>query len=278
MKLIVSVAACLLAAGSSLAHDMFLLAPDHDFSGETPVTVWLYNGTFDKSENAIDRDRMIDVTVVDGEGGVTHPTPDQWQDEEKVSILTFDAGAPGTHVVGVSTKPNMIELTAEEFNDYLQHDGVLDVLEARRKSGSIDSSANERYSKHVKMILQVGDGVTQSWDHRLGYPLEIVPLTDPSDLCPGDALKFDVLGNGEPVAGQLLYASFDGHHAHGEDGDHREAIATRTDEKGQGQIEISEPGRWYIRMIRMVESADEGVDYESNWATLTFEAKCKGGN
>ena len=49
------------------------------------------------------------------------------------------------------------ELTAEEFNDYLEHDGVTDVLERRRSQGQLTSDARERYSKHVKAIVQVGE-------------------------------------------------------------------------------------------------------------------------
>jgi len=33
-------------------------------------------------------------------------------------------------------------------------------------------------------------------------------------------------------------------------------------------------GRWYVRTIHMVETTDEAdVDYESNWATLTFQVR-----
>jgi len=278
MKVIVPVAVCLMLAGSIVAHDMFLVVPDHDFPPDSSVTISLYNGTFTKSENTIDRDRMTDVTVVDGEGGVAHPDSEQWRDEGNVTILSFDSGASGTHVVGVSTKPKMIELSAEDFNEYLEHDGVLDVLAARQGSGSLGSAARERYAKHVKTILQVGEGVTETWAHRLGYPVEIVPLANPSQLCAGDTLEVEVLAEGEPVPGQLLYASYEGFDGHDEGGSHREAIATRTDVEGVGQIELVKAGRWYVRLIRMLESPDEEVEYESNWATLTFEANCAKGD
>jgi len=277
MRPTMSVVACLLLASPIVAHDMFLVAPDHDFPLDSVVIISLYNGTFEKSENTIDRDRMVDVTVIDGKGGVTHPSPDQWREEGNVTLLSFDAGDPGTHVVGLSTKANMIELSAEDFNEYLEHDGVLDVLEARRESGSLDTAARERYSKHVKTIVQVGDQVTDTWSSRLGYPVEIVPLANPSGLCPGDTLEFEVLSDGKPAASQLFYASYEGHHSHVESGGHREAIAAQTDAEGVGRIELSKPGRWYVRLIRMLESPDEGVEYESNWATLTFEAKCTDG-
>jgi hypothetical protein len=253
---------------------MFLVMPDHEFPPGASVTVSLYNGTFTKSENTIDRERMTDVTVVDGEGNVTHPGVDQWREEGEVTILEFSAGAAGTHVVGVSTKPNMIELSAADFNEYLEHDGVLDVLEARREGGSLGAAARERYSKHVKTILQVGDEMTGTWKHRLGYPVEFVPLANPSQLCAGDALEFEVLAQGEPLPGQLFCASYEGFEGHDAGGSHREAISGRTDAAGVGRIELERLGRWYLRLIRMVESPEDGVEYESNWATLTFEAKC----
>ena len=80
-----------------------------------------------------------------------------------------------------------------------------------------------------------------------------------------------MLADGEPAGDQLVYASYAGFHSHDETGTHREAAALRTDAKGVARVEITRPGRWYLRLIRMLPSDDEGVDYESNWATLTFE-------
>jgi uncharacterized GH25 family protein len=262
-----------LVAVAAFGHDMFLVLPDHDFPEGSRITVALFNGTFDTSENTIDRERMIDVRVIDGANRGAHPSADQWRDEGKTSYLDFQSGPPGTYVVGVSTAPRMIELTAEEFNGYLAHDGVSDVLEARRRDGALDQSAAERYSKHVKTILQVGGSTTESYGHRLGYPVEIVPLANPGDLASGLTLDVLVLAEGEPVSGQLVYASYEGFHSHDDSGAHREAATLRTDEKGVARIELTRSGRWYVRLIRMLPSEDEGVDYESNWATLTFEVR-----
>ena len=159
-----------LMASGVWAHDMFLVLAEHSLDPNSPVSVSLYNGTFDKSENAIARDRMLDVSVVNGAARVSHPATDQWRDEGQVAILEFETGEPGTYVVGVSTAANMIELTAEEFDDYLKHDGVLDVLEARHHEGDLTEPVRERYSKHVKTILQVGDAVTDSQSFKLGQP------------------------------------------------------------------------------------------------------------
>jgi uncharacterized GH25 family protein len=275
MKSTLSVVVFLTLVVPVVAHDMFLVVPDHDLAPNSAIEVSLYNGTIDKSENTIDRDRMTSVTVVDGAGQATHPGDDQWSEQGNVTILSFDAGAPGTHVVGVSTKSRIIELSAEDFNEYLEHDGVLDVLGARRKDGSIDADARELYSKHVKTILQVGDRATESWSQRLGYPIEIVPSANPVELCAGDELAFSVLTDAGPATDQLFYASYEGHHGHDDSGTHREAISGRTDSSGVGRFEVLQEGRWYVRIIRMLESSEAGVDYESNWATLTFEVSCR---
>lgn len=255
------------------AHDMFLVVADHDLPVDSEAFISLYNGTFDKSENAIDRDRMTDVTVIDGQGEAQHPAADQWRDEGNISVLRLQTGGEGTYVVGVSTKPRMIELSAVEFNEYLQHDGVLDVLATREQEGLLDRPAKERYSKHVKSILQVGEATTDTYSTFLGYPIEIVPQSNPAELRPGDTLRVLVMADGSPAADQLVYASYDGFHAHDDTGGHQEAIQTRTNEHGLAAFEITRSGRWYVRLIRMVPVAEEGVDYESNWATLTFEVR-----
>ena len=113
--------------------------------------------------------------------------------------------------------------------------------------------------------------MTDSHSHRLGYPIEIVPLANPTRLAVGDTLELLVLFEGQPVAEQLVYASFEGFHGDEETDIHREAVSTRTDENGKVKVELSQAGRWYVRLIHMVPVDEEDVDYESSWATLTFE-------
>ena len=250
---------------------MFLKLSSYFLEPNSEATVALINGTFEKSENVIARDRMTDVSIVDGSGAVQHPDTSHWHDEGTRALLDFKTGEAGTYVLGVSTAARMIDLSAEDFNAYLRHDGVLDVLAAREERGSMEAPARERYSKHVKAIVQVGDERSDSYRHRLGYPIEIVPHQNPYSLQTGDELDVLVLRDGEPVANQLVYANYEGHHAHDEQGGHREAAQTRTNEEGLASIPLSHEGRWYVRLIHMVPVNESDVDYESNWATLTFE-------
>ena len=113
--------------------------------------------------------------------------------------------------------------------------------------------------------------MTDTQSFKLGYPIEIVPLANPAGLEVGDTLNCLVLADGRPVADQLVYASHEGFHGHDDSGAHREAVDSRTDEDGVVKVKLSKAGRWYLRLIRMLPVDEEGADYESNWATLTFE-------
>lgn len=270
-------------AGTLSAHDMFLRLPSFFLEPNATARVALMNGTFDESENVIARDRILDVSVVHGNGDVAHPPTSAWRDSAvhhwsadstDTAILTFETGDAGTYVIGVSTKPRVFTLSAEDFNGYLEHDGVLDMLERRKEQGRMGEEATERYSKHVKALAQVGEARTETFGHRLDYPIEFVPLQNPYELGVGDELELRLLRAGEPVAGQLVYASHEGYHGHDEEGAHVEAVRTRTDDAGVARIPLSHAGAWYVRTIHMVETPDEpDVDYESNWATLTFEVR-----
>jgi hypothetical protein len=52
--------------------------------------------------------------------------------------------------------------------------------------------------------------------------------------------------------------------------------SARTDAQGVAHVLIHSPGQWYVKFIHMVRvPADREVDYESKWATLTFEVRAR---
>jgi uncharacterized GH25 family protein len=270
MKTIKSLSFAVVALMVLSAHDMFLKMSNYRVAINSEIQIALFNGTFDLSENTIARDRMKDVSVLSPAGKVTHPAATQWIDQGKETILRLKTEGEGTYVTGVSTLPKMIELSAKDFNEYLQHDGVLDVLEQRKKSGEDTKAAKEKYAKHVKVIFQAGSKTTDTFKKPLGYVAEFIPIVNPYILKVGDEFTVQLLKNGKPVSNQLIYGSHGKFHGHAEDGSHLEALKTRTDEKGMVKFKLSEAGDWYVRTIIMEKATEAGVDYESNWATLTF--------
>lgn len=189
------------------SHVMYLKLDTYFLEPNTSATLKLFNGTFDKSENVIDRERMLDVSLV-GNGKRMQVPASQWSEKDSVTLLNFQTGKTGTWVAGISTKPRSIEMDAEAFNTYLEHEGILDMLDWRGKNGQLEDAAVEKYAKHVKTIFQVGNQRTTDWQTALGYPIEFVPLANPYDLNTGDSLSVKLLLNGQPLANQLVYANF----------------------------------------------------------------------
>lgn len=275
-KLSILVVAFFLFSG----HDMFLKLDTYILPPDTAASIELFNGTFELSENTIDRNRMIDVSLV-GNGQRMVVDTNQWREEEGVTILDFNTGAAGTWLAGVSTKARNIEMSAEDFNNYLEHDGVLDMLAWRKENDALDQAAVEKYAKHVKTIFQVGEKRTGDWSQILGYPIEFVPLNNPYDMHIGEVLTVELLWKGEPLSNQLVYrgsdASQDDHgHSHSHDSDedhhhHGEGVQQlRTDANGQLSFTVTDNSRWYLRTIHLTTTEETGLTHESNWATLTF--------
>ncbi|UCG86761.1 MAG: DUF4198 domain-containing protein [Gemmatimonadota bacterium] len=271
MRIRVILSLALLVASTTLvnAHDLFIKLDSYFLQPHSAATIPILNGSFVLSENAIMRDRVIDISMVSSNGRV-HIDTTQWLGDTTyadTTFLTVETGAPGTYIVGASTRPRDLRLAAADFNDYLEHDGIPDVLEARRQDNELDKDVWERYSKHVKAVLQVGDRRDAFYLTPLGYPAEIVPLVNPYDLHAGDEISVLCLLKGQPVANQLVILG-------GEQGGNLVGeMRKRTDRSGVVGFAIESPGKWYVEFINMQPSAAQDIDYESNWATLAFEIR-----
>ncbi len=262
---------CLLGLGLALtahAHDLFLKFDGYFLQPNSKASVRLLNGSFRASENPIARDRMVDVSIVNGAGGRANPSAANRRDDGKLALLSLQTGEAGTYVAGVSTKPREFALKAAQFNNYLLHDGVPDILAERKKNNELTKDVHERYSKHVKAIFQVGDARTDNFKTALGYPVEIIPQQNPYTLKVGEMFEVLCLKDGQPVVNQYVMAG-------------REVIGrelpplknARTDDKGIARIKLNGIGKWYIKFIHMTPLNDPQINYESKWATLTFEVR-----
>lgn len=262
-------AALALSGAAAQAHEMFLKPQAFRVEPGTKTVIALFNGTIDKSENPIARERMKGVTVVGG-GATVAPPAGHWRDDATTSYLDLTPGPAGTYVVGVSTAPRIIELSADNFEEYLAHDGIEDTLKARQAAKVARTPVRERYAKHVKTILQVGTTQSDDYARPLGFPAEILLARNPAAVRVGETLEFRALIKGAPMAGQLVYANYEG--APAGPGGHGGALRLRTDAAGGGSFKVTRAGRWYVTLIHMQPATGE-ADYESNWATVTFEVR-----
>ena len=268
LRRVISLIALLLVAIPLAAHDMFLRLSDYFVAPNSSVSVRLFNGTFVLSENSIAPDRLADIAVVSPAGRARIDVA-QWNASGDTSVYPITTGAAGTYVLGVSTKPRVLEMSGKDFNAYLRSDGIPDELAARRAQKRLNDRAKERYQKHVKALVQVGATPSAAFSTVLGYPAELVPIENPYTLKVGATLSLRVLVDGKPVANQFV--QYGGLTAAGGRVAQRNV---RSDAAGTVRIPLDRTGVYYVKFISMTRMADDPeANHASKWGSLTFAVK-----
>ncbi len=146
----------LVSATLILAHDLFLKPESFLLPPQSDVRIAVLNGSFSTSEASVTPDRLRDLSLV-GPAGRQPLAHEAWKPQGDSTWLTVHTGAAGTYLIGASLFPRALSLPAAQFNAYLKEDGIPDVLAARTRAGELNKPARERYQKHVKTLLQVGE-------------------------------------------------------------------------------------------------------------------------
>jgi hypothetical protein len=245
------------------AHDLWLLPPSKPDSSDRPAIRAHSGMEFPISEHAPDPTAFASRVLVDPSGKES-ALDDCGVEDLSGLIYLPDKTIPGIQIVGVTTTPKLIELSALEFNHYLVADGLPQIYLTRFKEQSLDQPGKERYSKSPKTIFRIGTGVNGDPTKAIGLPLEIIPEANPFELEVADTLSVRVLFRTEPLVDANLGWDWpnDGPLASG---------TIRTDSDGRAQIPISKTGLLAIRLTHMTRPKHVEYEWESYWTTLTFE-------
>lgn len=259
------------------AHQTFLISDLYVLRPGTDNFLILRNGTYHESGYSITRKMSRDISIVMG-GERKTPPDDEVRDADKnpsykTTYIKVVAEKEGTGLAGVATHPDYIALPAEIFAEYLEHEGLVDALEDFKANNRL-TTIRERYTKHAKGVFQVGEPLTDDFRHKLDYKAEIFIEQNPGNVKVGDEMSFQVLFDGKPLAGQIVYVSHATYPAPANATVPQSSLyAIRTDENGRGRFKITTKDKWYLQMIHMQKVDDGDVDYESNWSTITFEIR-----
>lgn len=247
------------------AHD-YWLEPETSFpSPGTHFDVRLFVGMdlTPEKEHAYQAER-VESYVVRGAGAMEAGAKPV---EGRKPAISVPLGKSGDVLVALVRKAAHIELAAEEFNDYLAHEGLPHILQARQNAGIAGKPARENYTRYLKAFGRAGSGDGQIFIEPVGHTLEIVPARDPLSLKAGENLPVKVLFEGKPLPGGTLFA-------YGRSGKEIRSATYSCGEDGTAEIRIPGPGIWSIRLIHMRECAGcKDADYESFWAGITFEVR-----
>jgi hypothetical protein len=168
----------------------------------------------------------------------------------------------GLHWIGYQSNAYPVALEGAKFEDYLRDEGLERIIDARKKSGQSAAPGRERFYRCAKALLET-PGV-EAFDTPLGFTLELVPRANPYALKRARDLPLTLTFRGKPIANVLVVAM--------SKDDPLKAIRARTDAKGRVTLPLAHAGFWLIKAVHMEAApADAGVDWESWWASITFE-------
>jgi uncharacterized GH25 family protein len=263
-KYITAVVAVVLGTLAAQAHEFWLQPQKFFFQVGEKATIGLRVGEgfvgepWDLTNNRIERLQLLHLEQVkDLKTGVTL---------NNKSNFELPLTTEGTHLVVMQSNNAFIEMEAEKFNTYLDEDGLTEIRFARERANAMDKPSREFYSRHTKLLLQVGEKRDDTYRKVVGLPIEIVPLGNPYTLKKGDAIRFRILWQGKPLFGASVkvWNHFD----------NRTMLQNIfTEQDGTIETHLSNSGMWMISVVKMVPSKDKAADYQSYWGSLVFGAE-----
>lgn len=246
------VASCLMAA-PALAHDFILLPEPGSSPGAVALRLLVHDGETLGDERAFVAPRVAGLFALSAQGRRTLTA----QDGQR-PFATAQGLRPGGHWLAVDRVPIDIELEAERFDGYLRHEGLAPIVEERRRRGESDRPGRERYTRHLKAFVQVGERPDRLGCRALGQELEVVLRHDPATLRVGHRVRLELRHRGRPLAGHPLDAG-------SPDDPHGQRVIT--DARGRAEVELREAGPLVLRSVVMERCADcgEDADWRSWW-------------
>jgi len=174
-----------------------------------------------------------------------------------------EIGGSGLFVIGYQSLPSSVTLDAPKFEAYLREEGLERVIGLRAERGQSALPGREIYSRCAKALVASGPAEAEQADRRLGLPLELVPEVNPYGGGSGPTVV-RLLFRDRPLEGALVVAL-----PKDAPGQTREA---RTDASGRVALDLGAGRTWLVKAVHMVEApSGSGADWESLWASLTFE-------
>jgi hypothetical protein len=262
-------AACLLLAlaGPAAAYDTWLRPERAAPKAREAVTLDMTSGrAFPTDDIAIMPSRVEKAACRMGDKTTAvesrRPSPN-------ALLLGTSLPKAGVAVCWASLFPKLTELTPDVVQEYLDEIAAPPAVREAWMAGGKPGRWRELYTKHVKTFLRVGEAPTaagdSSWSTPVGTGLEIVPESDPTTLHANAELGLRLLFQGKPLPGVEIGLVRAGEQGAG--------YLPATDGEGRSRFRIGAPGLYLIRATWLRKSKTHDFDWESDFATLTFEAK-----
>lgn len=265
-RLALTLLACAAAlTGEARAHDFWIQPSSFHPEPNARVSIDLRVGEEFHGEPVARNPDRIERFFVRVDGAESTPIAGV---DGKAPAGYWSPAAPGFAWIGYRSRTSSLELAADKFESYLAEEGLERIIELRRIRAERKVPGRERYSRCAKSLIQVGAGDATSRVHetKLGFPLELLPEQNPYTLRPGDPFSVRLVYQDKPLEGALVGCM--------SESDPAAEVRVRTDADGRAKFTLAKDGVWLVRVVHMVRApAGEPSDWESLWASLTFELR-----
>lgn len=249
------------------AHDFWIVPSSFRPAVGSPLAFRLRVGEYLKGDpvprdpSQVERFALLGPGAAGGSGGETPIAAPPGSDPAGFVRV----GEAGLYTVVYRSHRTRIDLPPDKFEEALRREGLEKILDLRKSRGESLKPSTEVFSRCAKALLLVGSPAAETgFDRPVGMPLELIPEKNPYDLKPGDELPVRLLYQGKPLAGALVIA------LGLRQTDAR--IAARSGKDGRVRLRLPDAGFWLLKAVQMVPAPPEtGVDWESLWASLTFD-------
>src|SRR5262245_19549555 len=244
----------LMIAGRAAAHYSFIVPEKFRVAAGESVNVGFHaSDTFPESTQ-LPR-RLQDAQLHTASGAVALPA---FRVDGLRQLSTINPPA-GYSIITAVNPARSADMKANEFTGYLKEESLTHVIDARAKAGETDKVGRERYSMYLKSIVLSG-APNDGYKRVAGLPIEIVPEKDPASIKAGESFPVRVLFKGAPAKDLQIFATTKGPAKN----------IGKTDSNGRIDVPVSK-GSWRLHTILMERVTLPDADWESFWATLTFE-------
>jgi hypothetical protein len=259
-------------AGTASAHDFWLQPQSWQTAPGNPLpfVVEVGHGSFRQQWGA-DGGHLLALNDL-AHGGAVDVRP-LFKPGGEVPHLTRTFRREGLHIVSLVSTNAASDLPAIRFNDYIKAEGLTPAIDARTRSGVMNSNGRELYSRRAKALVQVGRPKSSDdalATRALGLTLEIVPLRNPYSLGADHVLPIQILYEGRPLPGALVKLT-------SLEFDAKPLRVVRSDARGQAAFEVPPVGSWLVNVIWTKPIASRGADFLTTFSSLTFGYAAKRG-
>ena len=270
LNLNAAIAFLLVASGIVTGHDIWLVPAAFSVSPGARVAVMMNTGdTFPVSDAAVKTERFERAALISAD----HSTPlTTFRTDGNSTVADITAPAKdGGAIVEVVLKRIATKQPRASFDEFVKHEGLDAIAEQLARTPERRAEERRTYAKYAKTLLRIGNGkgAAKLYQKPLGHRLEVVAEADPFSLRPGGKFPVRLLFDGKPLGGARIVI-----------GSTATATATqskmpgvRTDSRGQADLQLDKTGGvHYIHALHMIPATGRSdVEWESFWATLTFE-------